>query len=725
MRECESCGRCLDDDAPACCKAGGSGVQAFPGPRLLDGKYLLERRLGAGGMGAVYRAVHTGLGKLFAVKVIRSLAVASPQAVARFRIEAQALGRLSHPHVVGVTDYGVDPRDGGLPYLVMEYLPGESLLGHLQRHGPLEPAEAVRLLAPVASALDHAHAQGILHRDLKPSNVFLAAADDGSLTPKLLDFGLARFAGMDEPPLPDIPPAPGSAEMPTVRLPHPGHPALPSSGAGLPAALTAPEGIVGTPQFFAPELIEGSPPSRATDVWAFGILAYAALTGRLPFEGSAPEVLTAILERPPDPPSFGNPRLSPVLDGTLLAPFERDPARRPPSATAWIEAVDHAVRALEARHLRAREAPRRLLLASAIALGMLLLGAVASPLSPFATADEAVLDACFRLAPARAADPRLLLVSFDEETLRSDATALSERGDEAGLLLETALSAGAAGVAFDLLLPPAWGASPAFGRAVVAHADRLAFAALSGADGAVVGPEALGGPVALALGGRASALFGFANLAPDRDGTVRRARVGFRAQDGTVVPSFAARAASFLGAPMRPDQDPFLVDHRIDAAGLERLSFHGAAAALAESPSLARGRLLLVGAEFEGSGDLHPNPRDRARPLTGLELQALATQTLLDGAPLGTASRPVSAAIALPPLFVVSFAFLWKASRVATTLALAGALVVPSVTALAAFLAAGLVLPVAAPTAALVLAGALAAAARLRLPALSHPSQEV
>ena len=128
MRECESCGRCLDDGALPCCGTGDLLTEPFPGPPLVDGKYLLERRLGAGGMGSVYRALHVGLGKVFAVKVIRSLFSAAPQAVARFRIEAQALGRLSHPNVVAVTDYGVDPRRGGLPYLVMEHLPGESLL---------------------------------------------------------------------------------------------------------------------------------------------------------------------------------------------------------------------------------------------------------------------------------------------------------------------------------------------------------------------------------------------------------------------------------------------------------------------------------------------------------------------------------------------------------------------------------------------------------------------
>lgn len=723
MRECESCGRCLDDDAAPCCPAGGPRVEPFPGPALLDGKYLLEHRLGAGGMGSVYRALHLGLGKLFAVKVIRSLVATSPQAVARFRIEAQALGRISHPHVVGVTDYGVDPRDGGLPYLVMEYLPGESLLARLQRSGPLGPEEAVRLLAPVAEALDHAHAGGILHRDLKPSNVFLAADGDGRVTPKLLDFGLARLAGAGpEPSLPPLPVTPDAGELPTVALARETRDSH-GAGGGLPTALTSPEGIVGTPQFFAPELIEGAPPSRASDLWAFGVLVYATLTGSLPFQGAAPEVLTAILNDAPEAPSKREPRVDPALDAVILAPLTRDPSLRPFSAAAFVASLDRAARSLRDRKIRAREAPRRLLLAGGVAAALVLLAPFGARLPPFAAVDAALLDRGHLLSSARPADSRLLLVSIDDATLASDPAPLAGRGDEAAAILSTALSAGATGVAVDLLLPPAWGASPTLGRVVVSEAPRLAFAALSGSDG-VVGPEVLEGPVALALGERAVPLFAFANLTSDRDGTLRRARTAFLARDGSRVPSLAARAASFLGAGAAGTDPTYVLDYRVDARDFRRLSFHAAAGALAREPGLARGRLLLLGAEYEGSGDLHPNPRDRDRPLTGLELQAIAVQTLLDGEPLRDAPRRLAAAFALPPVFLAAFGALWRRPGLGSGLLAAALLVAPFASALAAFLAGGLVLPVASPVAAILLAGTACAALRLRLPALPPHDQE-
>lgn len=723
MLECESCGRCLEDDAGACCPAGTPPVEALPGPPLLDGKYLLERRLGAGGMGSVYRARHLALGKLFAVKVIRPLFSASPQAVARFRIEARALGRLSHPNVVGVTDYGVDPRAGGVPYLVMDHLAGESLLGHLQRHGPLPPADAVRLLAPVAEALDHAHGEGILHRDLKPSNVFLASDGGGPVVPKLLDFGLARFAdaGPDPPP----PPGPQRAadgETPTVPLVRRAG-ATPEGEEGLPTVLTAPEGIVGTPQFFAPELIEGAPPSRATDLWAFGALAYAVVTGTLPFQGPTPDVLGTILGTAPEPPSRRNPALDPSLDEVLLSPLSRDASLRPSSASVFVAALDRADRSLRARRTRSRELPRRLRLASAAALLLSLVATAASRVPPLDAVDAALLDAAQRAAPARPADPRLLLVSVDEATLAADPSPIAERDEDAAALLSAALAGGAAGVVVDLLLPPSWGASPAFGRAVVTGAPRLAFAALSGSNG-VVGPEALAGPVALALGEEASALFAFANLTPDRDGTLRRSPTSFRSSDGRRVPSLAARAAALLGAaPGDPGRD-LLVDYRVDARGFRRLAFHEAALALAREPALARDRLLLLGAEYEGTGDLHPNPRDRGRPLTGLVLQAVAIQTLLDGEPLRDAPRPLAALGALPPLFLAAFGALWRPPGRASGLAAAALLLVPPVSSAAAFLAGGMVLPVAAPFAAVLVAGLAGTALRTRLPELPPPSQE-
>ena len=718
MRECESCGRCLEDGAHPCCGTGDLLTQPFPGPPLVDGKYLLERRLGAGGMGSVYRALHVGLGKVFAVKVIRSLFSASPQAVSRFRIEAQALGRLSHPNVVAVTDFGVDPRDGGLPYLVMEHLSGESLLARVERQGPLSPEEAVRFLGPLAAALDHAHREGILHRDLKPSNVFLADGGDAPLVPKLLDFGLARFAESGpEAPLPALPDAGNPADMPTIPFARRQADGPPSRDAALPTALTAAEGIVGTPQFFAPELIQGTPPSRATDLWAFGVLAYAGVTGTLPWTGPAPAVLAAIVDTPPDLPSRRCAALDPSLDEVLLAPLASDPAHRPATATAWIDSLEAAVLERALRRARASEAPRRLLLAAGIALAATVAAVAAAPFRPLAALDGVVLDASFRLAPRRAPDPRLLLVSIDEASLRADASPLASRGEEAGALLETGFARGARGAAIDLLLPPDWSAAPAFARAVVARPGQVVLAALSGDGGRVVGPEALTGTVALALGETAPSLFGFANLTPDGDGTVRRFRTSFRTEGGGQVPSFAARAASLLGWHDVGPGRRVVVDHRVDRRALPRLSFHAARRALWDDAAIGRGRLLLVGAEFEGSGDLHPDPRDRARPMSGLELQALAIQTLLDGEPLRDAPRLRCALLAFPVILAAAFAALWLPGRSAA-LAVLGSLLALPAAAFASFAFSGVVHPAAAPVAGAGLAALAGRLVRSRRPAL-------
>src|SRR3954471_20696713 len=138
---------------------------------VLDGKYRLDERLGEGTVGLVYRATHLGLKKVFAVKLLKPGPALDPFSVSRFRWEAEALGRLRHPHVVEVTDFGVDPGTGS-PYLVMELLEGAPL-AELCRQGPLPLARALPIPDAIAAAVDAAHAQGILHRDLKPGNVLL------------------------------------------------------------------------------------------------------------------------------------------------------------------------------------------------------------------------------------------------------------------------------------------------------------------------------------------------------------------------------------------------------------------------------------------------------------------------------------------------------------------------------------------------------------------------
>jgi len=164
---------CLDDNRRCCPFDGNPLEQPFQGSNLIDGKYRLERELGQGGMGAVYLALHEGLGKHFALKLIHSYSGNLGEISQRFKIEARALGKLKHPNIVEVTDYGVDPRNGGLPYLVMEYLVGETLRERRRRSPALSFAELLRILEQAAEGIDWAHKHGVLHCDLKPGNVLL------------------------------------------------------------------------------------------------------------------------------------------------------------------------------------------------------------------------------------------------------------------------------------------------------------------------------------------------------------------------------------------------------------------------------------------------------------------------------------------------------------------------------------------------------------------------
>ena len=145
--------------------------------QLIDGKYELRRALGRGGMGVVYLAYHRGLQREVALKVIKPTRQGS-EFLARFRAEATALGRLRHPHIVDVTDFGVDPRGTGMPYLVMEHLAGVTLDRALHS-GRMSLADGLPVLSAIASAIDFAHEHGILHRDIKPENVFLSQGGDG------------------------------------------------------------------------------------------------------------------------------------------------------------------------------------------------------------------------------------------------------------------------------------------------------------------------------------------------------------------------------------------------------------------------------------------------------------------------------------------------------------------------------------------------------------------
>ncbi len=229
------------------------------GTRL--GKYQIVRLLGQGGMGAVYEAFHTEIGKRVAIKTLAPQVAAIPGARQRFLREAQLTSRLRHPHIVDLTDMGTEGR---IAYLVMELLAGEDLSNRLERAGAFSPRELVDLMLPVCSALVTAHEAGIVHRDLKPQNIFLASGHHG-VVPKVLDFGISKSSDTDAA-----------------------------------SSLTSTGSVIGTPHYLAPEQIKDA--RAASDQYAIGVIFYKCLTNENPFEGeSIFAVLQAIVTQMPVP----------------------------------------------------------------------------------------------------------------------------------------------------------------------------------------------------------------------------------------------------------------------------------------------------------------------------------------------------------------------------------------------------------------------------------------
>lgn len=256
------------------------------------GPYLLLARIGQGGMGAVYRARQRSLNREVAVKMILAGPHASPQAVARFRTEAEAIARQRHPNVVEIYDFG---EHDGQPYFSMELVEGGSLADRLDT-GPLPPRQAAELVRVLAGAVESAHQKDVLHRDLKPANVLLTP--DG--VPKVSDFGLAKLLD--------------SELTPTVS--------------GVP---------IGTPSYMAPEQTDGrtSAISPATDVYGLGGILYAALTGQPPFTGESPaKTYEYVRKIPPVRPARLRPGIPWQLEEICLKCLEKAPPRRYDSAQA-------------------------------------------------------------------------------------------------------------------------------------------------------------------------------------------------------------------------------------------------------------------------------------------------------------------------------------------------------------------------------------------------------
>jgi serine/threonine protein kinase len=298
--------------------AQSSDVPALAGTTV-GGRYLVERLLGTGGMGTVWLGSHTGLGTRVAIKFIKPQHASHPDARRRFEIEARAAAKLQSKHAVHVFDYGI--TEDGIPYIVMEYLDGESLSDLLIRKGPVSAREAAHIIRQAARALERAHDAGIVHRDLKPDNIFLATSTEEDSTTdypyivKLVDFGIAKI--FEEP----------------IR----------SDKAAAPMGGPTQEGaVIGTPNFMSPEqLTVGGAPGALTDLWSLGASAFAALTARIPFEGEVlGDIVLKVCVSPLPVPSTFNPEVPSGFDAWFAKACARDPKQRFQSARELSSTLD-------------------------------------------------------------------------------------------------------------------------------------------------------------------------------------------------------------------------------------------------------------------------------------------------------------------------------------------------------------------------------------------------
>jgi serine/threonine protein kinase len=346
---------------------------------ILDGKYRLDKQLGAGGMGNVYLATHLGTTRVVAVKVIAPRWAEEPQFLARFQREAEACGRLRHPNIVNVTDFGIAKATGGdMPYLVMEYFDGQTLSDFQKANPQIALTLIADLLDQIGLALAEAHRRGIVHRDLKPDNIWLEPNGRGGHTVKVLDFGVAKLNTLGDwapraqpkPPTSEPktmtprPAVPGD-EMETAvidRTPEPRSSnartsaeeletvAIAAAPSGVPSgsfdsgtsAQTMPGSLLGTPAYMSPEQALGKEIDFRSDIYSLAVVAYSLTCGQLPFTGNSSGLFEYHESGTPPPPA-GIQAIPHDVSDAILAGLARNPTDRPESATAFTRRFHNAV----------------------------------------------------------------------------------------------------------------------------------------------------------------------------------------------------------------------------------------------------------------------------------------------------------------------------------------------------------------------------------------------
>jgi len=301
-----------------------SAADPFVG-RTLDEKYSVEERLGAGGMGAVYRARHLSMDRPVAIKFLHPRLVEDEAARIRFQTEARAAVKLRHANAVSVTDFGQTAE--GSVYIVMELLEGRTLREILSREAPLETARAVSFMLQMSAAVAAAHEAGIIHRDLKPSNILVTQSADQPAVVKVLDFGIATFTPDDD----------DDEDVTTLNQTNT---------------------VIGTPRYMPPEQYNGQELTPAADVYSLGVILYEMLSGTVPFSGSTPaEIAQKHANDPPHSPREIVAAIPEDVERIVLKALEKQPADRFANAAEFRQELLETAERLGLEHHALKSAP--------------------------------------------------------------------------------------------------------------------------------------------------------------------------------------------------------------------------------------------------------------------------------------------------------------------------------------------------------------------------------